>query len=201
MDIAVPVLVQLLPKEHYKWINVIVGYSIKSIGITVAWLIQSVQSAFQSAVKGGLLFSTAILSYLKTKGHIPQDMDLEKMRAKEIIAGLVTFIGFYWQLSNGLSLPFPMNVRSALTRTAFLLHLRLPCLADLVAASPNLGVVPQVASEHFLCSRSCLETAKATSGILSRRTCTSAFVSCQINQSDALSQMMPGRSSELSCRD
>eukprot|EP00035_Acanthoeca_spectabilis_P040297 m.68753 g.68753 ORF g.68753 m.68753 type:complete len:162 (-) comp9934_c0_seq4:2470-2955(-) len=110
MDIAVPVLVQLLPKEHYKWINVIVGYSIKSIGITVAWLIQSVQSAFQSAVKGGLLFSTAILSYLKTKGHIPQDMDLEKMRAKEIVAGLVTFIGFYWQLSNGLSLPFPMNI-------------------------------------------------------------------------------------------
>eukprot|EP00037_Helgoeca_nana_P006687 m.61369 g.61369 ORF g.61369 m.61369 type:complete len:419 (-) comp17549_c0_seq1:312-1568(-) len=110
MDIAVPILVQVLPQQYYKWINTIVGYSIKSIGITIAWTIQSIQSAFQSAIKGGLIFSESILQYATLKGYIPPETDLKKMKAKEILAGTVAFLGFYWQISNGLQLPFPVNV-------------------------------------------------------------------------------------------
>jgi hypothetical protein len=77
----------------------------KSIGISIAWHIQTVISAFTSALAGGLLVSRAILLIL-FKGKTKH----EDTNADEIASYAFAAAGFYFQYSMSFNTPFPLNI-------------------------------------------------------------------------------------------
>lgn len=73
--------------------------------MSIAWKIQTVISAFTSALAGGLIMSRAMLliAFKGNKGH-------EDTSADEIASYVFAGLGFYFQVSMSFSTPFPLNI-------------------------------------------------------------------------------------------
>ena len=87
--------------------------------ILVAMYIQQIISAFYSALRGGKLFAGGLFNILHEKakkgvilcpGVVGPDFDPEKSILDEVIAWLVMFQGFAFQLTNNFAVPFPFNI-------------------------------------------------------------------------------------------
>ena len=91
-----------------KWSHTIVRFSVKLIAVTIAWMLSRVITAVHSAIRGGLLFSRSLLTYVNDRGYykIP---NLDDTILDEAIGGVLACIGVYTQLNNGFALPFPLN--------------------------------------------------------------------------------------------
>ena len=88
-----------------KWCPVLLDWMCKSIGISIAWKVQTVISAFTSALAGGLIMSRAIL-HIFTKGK----KDHEDTQADELASYVFAGLGFYFQYSMKFDAPFPINI-------------------------------------------------------------------------------------------
>jgi hypothetical protein len=76
----------------------------KSIGMAVAWRVQTVISAVTSAMAGGLIISRAILQMVaKGKDH-------NDTMADEVVSYGLAGAGFYFQYYVGFDPPFPLNL-------------------------------------------------------------------------------------------
>jgi len=106
--IFVPILSTALPSKYHQWISPSINLVCKSLAVTVAWYIQRVISAVESAIRGGLMFSRRILSFLNDKGIL--DLKEEDTYLDEIVGWLLAFVGIYFQLNNFFGLPFPLNL-------------------------------------------------------------------------------------------
>jgi hypothetical protein len=104
-----PALRAALPEEYKKWAHPIVTYTLRTVAISIAWFVQRVISAFHSAIRGGLMCSRNVLAYLGKKGYIPP-IDDKDTYIDEIAGCILAFLGFYFQLRYGFSVPFPLNV-------------------------------------------------------------------------------------------
>jgi len=102
-----PILHKVIPVSYHKWIPVIISYGCKTIGVSVAWTIQRVISAFYSSIRGAQMFTYGAVNYLARNGY--QSID-EKSPLNMFIIGLIAWCGFAWQLQSGFSLGFPLNV-------------------------------------------------------------------------------------------
>ena len=85
----------------------------KSIGMSIAWYIQSVRSAFASALTGGLMMSRAAYQALihrniKLGGLIPEDHT--KSDLDEYLSYVFAALGFYFQYKINFDMPFPFNI-------------------------------------------------------------------------------------------
>ena len=60
------------------------------------------------AMRGGLMFSRNILSYLDQMNYI--HIDHEDTIIDEIVGYAFAFLGVWFQLSLGFSIPFPLNI-------------------------------------------------------------------------------------------
>jgi hypothetical protein len=88
-----------------KWCPVLLEWLCKSIGISIAWKIQTVLSAFASALAGGLIMSRAMLrAFYKGGGNRDETM------VDEVASYAFAALGFYFQYSFSFSTPFPLNV-------------------------------------------------------------------------------------------
>ena len=81
--------------------------------MSIAWTIQTVISAFTSAVQGGLIAARAILKIANKHGSdlfgfIPKD-DTESY-IDEIIGYGLAVLGFYFQFQMGFDIQFPLNI-------------------------------------------------------------------------------------------
>eukprot|EP01126_Amoeba_proteus_P027791 TRINITY_DN2751_c0_g1_i4.p1 TRINITY_DN2751_c0_g1~~TRINITY_DN2751_c0_g1_i4.p1 ORF type:complete len:232 (-),score=48.14 TRINITY_DN2751_c0_g1_i4:131-826(-) len=78
----------------------------KIVGVSLAWTMQRVISAFYSAIKGAELFANGLHHYLDRHNiHAPFVRD-----SLHLIVMIVAALGFTWQLTRGFSLPFPFNL-------------------------------------------------------------------------------------------
>ena len=68
--LLLPTMKSLLPRRHRKWAQLALSLSFKSIAISIAWSIRRVISCYHSAIRGGLLCSKNILSYLRCMGYL-----------------------------------------------------------------------------------------------------------------------------------
>ena len=100
-----PIIKMATPKEYQKWCPVLSDWLCKSIGISIAWKIQTVISAFTSALAGGLIMSRALL-LIFTKGK----KNHEETNADEIASYVFASLGFYFQYNHEFSTPFPLNI-------------------------------------------------------------------------------------------
>jgi len=100
-----PTVTKAVPQEYEKWCPVLVDWFCKSIGISIAWRMQAVISAFASALAGGLMMSRAALQIVSEGGNNDQDTKVD-----EIAAYAFAGVGFYFQYNSNFSAPFPLNI-------------------------------------------------------------------------------------------
>mmetsp|Transcript_16609 Transcript_16609/g.33758 ORF Transcript_16609/g.33758 Transcript_16609/m.33758 type:complete len:321 (+) Transcript_16609:82-1044(+) len=106
-----PIIRGATPPEYKKWVPVISDWCCKSIGISIAWKVQSVISAFASSMAGGLIMSRALLVILSTNGfEFGGINDHRDTIIDEIASYFFAGLGFYFQFYFGFSAPFPLNI-------------------------------------------------------------------------------------------
>ena len=59
--LVLPIVRRATPKDYQKWCPVLIDWFTKGIGVSIAWRIQEVISAFTSACAGGLIMARALL--------------------------------------------------------------------------------------------------------------------------------------------
>jgi hypothetical protein len=111
--IIAPTLVHVVPKEYSKWIPIMIGWTCKSIGMTIAWYIQRVISAFTSAIRGGLMAARALIKFMYRRGirlgGFIAEND-EDTYIDEVLGFTLAGLGFYFQYKLGFHVPFPLNL-------------------------------------------------------------------------------------------
>ena len=106
--ILVPAMTHLMPEDYHQWIPIIINYICKSIGMSVAWYIQRVLSAFHSAIRGGLMFFRALIKFASERGLTK--INHEDTMLDEYLGWTLAALGFYFQFTQNFVLPFPMNL-------------------------------------------------------------------------------------------
>merc|ERR1740130_677127 len=107
MSWLVPIAVPLIPPAYHHWIPTIIRVTIKSVAVFIAWQLQIIISAVQSAIRGGRLAARKTLSYCDRHGYI-QVADVDGLA--EVIGYTLAVLGFYTQWQWGFGLPFPLNL-------------------------------------------------------------------------------------------
>jgi hypothetical protein len=105
---GVPVLIHVIPSDFRHWIPTLVRTICKAIAVSVAWYLQTIISAFHSAMRGGLLLSRSLLKWANENGHLT--LNEEDTYLDELIGYSVAALGFYTQWMWGFGLPFPFNI-------------------------------------------------------------------------------------------
>jgi len=103
---VLPKFKAVTPVEYQQWCPVLLDWFCKSIGgISIAWKIQTVISAFTSALAGGLIISRALILI-----HSNGTINHEDTIADEILSYIFGVAGFYFQFTHRFSTPFPLNI-------------------------------------------------------------------------------------------
>jgi len=103
-----PSLEVLLPPEFKRWAKPLVSFSVLSVAVSMAWLIQRVISAFHSSIRGGHMISRNLLEYLSVmKIYV---VNVDETNADEILGYVLAGLGFLFQLSWGFRLPFLLSL-------------------------------------------------------------------------------------------
>mmetsp|Transcript_6172 Transcript_6172/g.16340 ORF Transcript_6172/g.16340 Transcript_6172/m.16340 type:complete len:135 (+) Transcript_6172:84-488(+) len=105
---GIPVLVHLLPPELHHWLPTAVRTCCKMVAVALAWYLQVIISAVQSAIKGGLIFARKSLALAQAHGYIHRSA--EDTYLDEMVGFTVALFGFYTQWQWGFALPFPFNI-------------------------------------------------------------------------------------------
>lgn len=105
-----PVLRELTPDDYKKWVGPGVKYGCKLFGISMAWTIQRMISAYHSSVRGAQLFARGVLHYMVRRGYLQANAVDETGRFFNIFIFVFAFVGFWNQFMTGFSLPFPLNI-------------------------------------------------------------------------------------------
>lgn len=108
-----PHIQHAVPKEYQRWVPVIISWITKSVGMSVAWFLQTIISAVTSAIDGGLIMSRSLLKICVEKemnfgGLIPKDYS--KTHIDETIAYAFATMGFIFQTYHWFDMPFPFNI-------------------------------------------------------------------------------------------
>ena len=105
-----PTLAQVVTDDrHRKWIPYVVDYACKCVAVSIALYVHAVLSSVQAAIRGGLMFSRGMMSYLSSRGHLPA-VDPDDTYADEAVGWTLAAVGCYVQIVNGFGLPFPLNL-------------------------------------------------------------------------------------------
>lgn len=113
MEHAHPLIQSLVPSEYHRWIPIVSGWVTKSIAMSFAFYLQSIISAFTSAITGALIMSRAALKIVNKKGWtlgglIPADH--KDTLIDEVTSYGLAFLGFTFQWKMNFGIPFPLNL-------------------------------------------------------------------------------------------
>lgn len=105
-----PALEKAMPEAYHKWITVILSYTCKAIAVTLAWAMQKVISAVQSALRGGNMVVDGGIQLLQHYKVLPEKYDRDSTWNDEIVCYGLFFFGFYSQMHSMFTLHFPFSV-------------------------------------------------------------------------------------------
>lgn len=110
--IATPILVALLPKEHHKWINQIINFTLKAVAVHMAWKLQMLVSAVQSGFMGAGLVGVGIVNLVCNCGKADRTkpFDPDRSYLDTAIGIPLGLAGVWFQVRHNFTLPFPMNI-------------------------------------------------------------------------------------------
>jgi len=108
-----PIVKAAIPNEYRQWTPVILSWTCKTIGMSLAWTLTSIQIAFASSMQGGLMLSRSGYEALRKRnirlgGLIPDNIN--DTNFDEYAAYTFAAIGFLFQMKCGLNPPFPLNI-------------------------------------------------------------------------------------------
>ena len=109
-------LAGVLGADLAHWTQTIIESSLTFIAIVIAWWLQMIISAFYSGLRGGRMFADGLIAYLTEQDmmsqvpFIAQPFDPEESYLDEGIGYTLAAFGFCFQIFNGFSLPFPLNL-------------------------------------------------------------------------------------------
>lgn len=111
-----PMLAPALGEEMMHWTQTIIETSLTFIAVIFAWWLQMIISAFYSGLRGGRMFADALCVLLVEKDlmkNVPmveQPFDADESIFDEVVGYSIAAVGFIFQVSQGFSLPFPLNL-------------------------------------------------------------------------------------------
>lgn len=103
-----PTLSLAIPEEYKKWVPTLLGWIAKSIAMSIAWYLQTIISAFSSALIGGLMMARALYHVLVKRGYVSGSH--EETSVDEILSYVFAAAGFYFQFKLAFDVPFPFNL-------------------------------------------------------------------------------------------
>jgi len=103
-----PLLSRAVPPDYQKWVPIVLRYICRSIGISFAWFLQRIISAFYSALRGGSLFAKGLLTFAGRNGYTAPFNEGSIFFSAIVLGSALP--GIYWQISSGFSMPFPINL-------------------------------------------------------------------------------------------
>jgi len=103
-----PKLVETCPEEYRKWVPISIDYFCTIMAVLFAFFMQRIISAVHSAMRGARLFVKNTLVYLDKRGYIKFNKNESNM--DEIASWALAAFGFLFQLWNGFSVGFPLNL-------------------------------------------------------------------------------------------
>mmetsp|Transcript_130722 Transcript_130722/g.194786 ORF Transcript_130722/g.194786 Transcript_130722/m.194786 type:complete len:332 (+) Transcript_130722:93-1088(+) len=108
-----PTIQLAVPDDYDKWVPVLLGWICKSIGMSIAWYVQTVRSAFASALTGGLMMARSAYEALLIRdirlGGLIKDKH-EDSYLDEVLSYAFAALGFSFQVMIGFKMPFPLNL-------------------------------------------------------------------------------------------
>eukprot|EP01127_Copromyxa_protea_P014478 TRINITY_DN403_c0_g2_i1.p1 TRINITY_DN403_c0_g2~~TRINITY_DN403_c0_g2_i1.p1 ORF type:complete len:390 (-),score=94.40 TRINITY_DN403_c0_g2_i1:34-1203(-) len=107
--IAEPVLNSIVPAAYQKWTPVVIIYGSKAVGVSVAWSLHRIISAFYTAIRGAQLFAQGLAHYADRSEAFQIPLEDDSSMFAGIVTG-VAAIGFLTQVFYELTLPFPFNI-------------------------------------------------------------------------------------------
>uniref|UniRef100_A0A6T0ADN1 Uncharacterized protein n=1 Tax=Chrysotila carterae TaxID=13221 RepID=A0A6T0ADN1_CHRCT len=108
MRVGVPTLAHVVPPKYHHWVPTLLRSAVKALALSIAWKLQVVNSAAQSALRGGLMCTRALLRYACAHGYFSRKA--EDTYLDEGAGYALAAIGFYCQLIWGFGMPFPLNL-------------------------------------------------------------------------------------------
>jgi len=108
-----PTISALIPDDYKKWVPVVIDWTCKSIGMSIAWYVQTIISAFTSATYGGLKFARSTMKLCVKKGWtlfglMPKNH--KETFIDEVVGWTVAALGFYFQFKIGFDITFPFSL-------------------------------------------------------------------------------------------
>ena len=110
LRLGVPVLAHLVPAEYHHWIPMMIRTATRALAVSIAWRLQVAVSAVHLAMRGGLLFTTSLLRYIRSRRYLSRAAADQADGVAQVTGYVVAALGFYCQFSWGFGLPFPLNV-------------------------------------------------------------------------------------------
>mmetsp|Transcript_74202 Transcript_74202/g.172101 ORF Transcript_74202/g.172101 Transcript_74202/m.172101 type:complete len:352 (-) Transcript_74202:141-1196(-) len=103
-----PSVLSAAGEEYKQWVPIGLKWFCKAIGVTVAWWVQRVISAFHSAIRGGLMCGKYVVNFLHEKGYIK--VTDEQTHLDEAVGWGIAVLGLLFQFAMGFRAPFPLNI-------------------------------------------------------------------------------------------
>ena len=101
------------PRQFVHWLPTVISSWTRAFFVYWAWKMQEVVSAFQSGLRGGLMFSRGLMNYLNKKGFKKfffLSLEGESSHVDEIVGYAIAALGVYVQWNLGFGMPFPVNI-------------------------------------------------------------------------------------------
>jgi len=105
---GLPILTHAVPAEYHRWLPTAIRTLCKAVAVSIAWWLAVAIAAFQSALRGGLMCSKALLRWAKSKQLI--EVQADETHLDEALGYALCVLGFYTQWVWGFALPFPFNI-------------------------------------------------------------------------------------------
>jgi len=107
-----------LGPDYQKWVLPGINYVCKVLSIIFAWMFFRVSYALQSSIRGAELCAKGFLKWADRNGYLKRADGLSEEEAIEqiskrkefvLVTSVVAGAGFFWQVTRGFRLPFPLN--------------------------------------------------------------------------------------------
>ena len=95
---GLPILTHVVPPEQHRWLPTLIRGAAKAVAVAVAWYLHVMIAAFQSALRGGLMCSRALLRWAHKRGMMDMEEESDRLTA-EAFGYFLCAVGFYMQAS------------------------------------------------------------------------------------------------------
>jgi len=108
IQFVAPLLVAVIPSDYYKWVHPMIDVFCKFAAGSIAWFMYRVVAAVHSGIIGGLICTRALMRWANEKKYL--SWKHEETMLDEYLGWAIAACGVYFQVSNWMSVPFPLNI-------------------------------------------------------------------------------------------